>query len=176
MTAPDSLIHRGQIAEMCEIARRTPDGCFVEVGVYKGGSAYHLAKVADDQGRVLHLYDTFDGIPWRRDGIDEHPVGDFADTSVDAVRAAIPTAVIHEGTFPGTLAATGPIAFVHVDCDQYQSVRACITELWARMVPGAVMLFDDYGLLRGATLAVDESFVPERLEQTSGGHAYVRKL
>jgi len=160
---------------MCELARRTPDGCFIEVGVYKGGSAFHLAVVAQEQGRDLHLFDTFDGIPWK-DPIDTHKISDFSDVALADVQAAIPSAIFHVGIFPGTLNATGPIAFVHVDCDQYRSVKACITELWGRMRPGAIMLFDDYGILAGATEAVDAHFAQSRLEWTAAKHAFVRKL
>ena len=35
-----------------------------EVGVYKGGSAWFIAKVADERGVDLHLFDTFTGIPF----------------------------------------------------------------------------------------------------------------
>jgi O-methyltransferase len=134
----------------------------VEVGVYKGGTAYHLAEVAMEQGRAIYLYDTFTGIPWK-DEIDTHPIGDFGDTSADAVRAAIPYAKVLEGVFPDTLVEMGPIAFVHLDVDQYRSYMDCLRVLVPMMVPGGAMVFDDYGWLDGATVAVNEFFGKERV-------------
>jgi hypothetical protein len=162
VTAPHSVVSGEHIAQLCEIARGCPDGCFVEVGVYKGGTAYHLAKVAQEQRRAIYLYDTFTGIPWK-DEIDAHPIGDFGDTSADAVRAAIPYATVLEGTFPYTLVEMGPIAFVHLDVDQYRSYMDCLRVLVPMMVKGGAMVFDDYGHLHGATVAVDEFFGKDRV-------------
>lgn len=159
---------------MSVLASASPPGCLVEVGVYKGGSAWHLAKIAAIQNRTLHLFDTFSGIPFS-DEVDNHHEGDFADTSLVAVRAAIPDAVFHVGEFPATLPddLVG-IAFVHVDCDQYRSTQDAIACLFPRIVVRGVMLFDDYDCTRGATLAVQEAF-GNAVERTTMGRAYVRK-
>lgn len=176
MTAPDSLIHTEAIAEMCEIAAATPYwGCFVEVGVYKGGSAWHLAAMARRQGRDLHLFDTFTGIPFKG-VLDDHNVGDFGDCTAESVRAAIPDAKVHVGIFPTTLPINlGDVAFVHVDCDQYRSVKDCIASLWPRMLIGAVMLFDDWECTRGATRAIEEALASEQAKFTKANKLYVRK-
>src|SRR5262245_328780 len=112
------------IESIVEWAGVTPLCRFVEVGVYKGGSAWHLAKIAREQGRELHLFDTFSGIPYK-DEIDSLDIGRFADTSLEAVRKAIPDAHFYAGVFPDTMPAelTG-IAFAHIDCDQYHSVQS----------------------------------------------------
>ena len=176
MTAPGSLINIGQIEDLCDLAAGTPPGCFVEVGVYKGGSAYFLMAVAVQQGRKLHLYDTFAGMPFADPEIDkEHNIGDFADTSVEEVRAAVPDAIYHVGVFPDTFSPIGPIAFVHVDCDQYQSVYDCIDVLWRDMVPGAIMVFDDYEHTSGARKAIDDALLPSELQTMPGGQKWVRK-
>lgn len=135
-------------------------GCIVEVGVYKGGTAWHLAKVARARGVKLYLYDTFTGIPVSDPAMgDSHRVGDFGDTSFEVVRAAIPDAVICKGTFPGTLVPMGPISFVHCDCDQYQSVKDTIRTLVPLMLDGGIIVFDDYGCLQGAIRAIEEHYV-----------------
>ena len=163
---PGSLIDPATVQWMCGLAERTPQGCFVEVGVYKGGAAWHLAKVAQRQGRSIYLYDTFTGIPFR-DEIDAHAVGDFSDTSVEAVREAIPYASVVPGLFPGTLLAGTPgVAFAHIDVDQYRSTREAILALSPLMVEGGIMVFDDYGVLVSATTAVNELF--DKLEGGSG--------
>lgn len=177
MTAPDSLINIEAIGEMCLIAASTPFwGCFVEVGVYKGGSAWHLAATARRQGRALHLFDTFTGIPFK--GIlDDHEVGDFSDCAAQAVRDAIPDAYVHVGVFPATIMAIGldDIAFVHVDCDQYRSVKDCISYLWPRLICGGVMLFDDWQCTRGATRAIEDALASEEAKFTKANKLYVRK-
>lgn len=136
-----------------------PAGCFVEVGVYKGGSAAMLYRIAQESGRELHLFDTFKGIPFADEG-DSHKVGDFSDTSVEELRRHMPEARFHVGVFPETLeGVTLPkIALAHIDCDQYRSVKACCDRLGPLMAPQGLMIFDDYDCLLAARRAVDESF------------------
>lgn len=168
-----SLIHADKLIELRETARACPPGDLVEVGVYQGGSAVYLAEVAREQGRRLFLFDTFAGMPHASAAIDHHKVGDFADTSLEAVRAAIPEAIYAVGVFPATLTPdVGPIALAHIDCDQFASVRACCVELAPRMAPGGVMVFDDYDCLPGARCAVDEAF-GDRVEISKQGKARV---
>lgn len=169
---PDSLVNEGLIRAMCELAESAPPGIFVEVGVYKGGTAWHLAKIARATGRELHLFDTFSGMPCALPE-DNHRIGDFADADVEDVMALIPDAFYHVGKFPDTLNEfLQNIALVHADCDQYESVRAVIDRLGPRMVPGGLMFFDDYHCTWGCTKAVDESFPV--VERTSYTRAYVR--
>jgi asparagine synthase (glutamine-hydrolysing) len=175
MSAPDSVIHPASIEEMCKIAAATPPGCFIEVGVYKGGSAWHLARVAREQLRALHLFDTFKGIPCK-DPIDAHGIGDFGDTDWQTVQDAMPDAILHIGTFPYTFPnSLTEISFVHVDCDQYQSVRDCICMLWPRIVTGGVMFFDDWECLAGATQAIKQMTAAYPFNLTSSNKLYVRK-
>jgi len=157
---------------MMRLARQTPAGCFVEVGVYQGGSAWHLAWVARERGEKLHLFDTFNGMPFADEG-DQDPVGSFGETSLEAVREAIPDAVFHPGLFPATLPEDiGPVAFVHCDCDQYRSVSAVIERLWRLVVPGGIIVFDDVDT-PGGRRAIAEG-IGELLELD--GRKYARKL
>jgi O-methyltransferase len=143
--------------QLCQLAATAPPGCFVEVGVYQGGSAWHLANVARDQGRLLHLFDTFSGHPFA-DKDDTNKAGDFGDTDAEAVRKAVPDATLYIGVFPDTLPSwLTNIAFVHCDCDQYQSVGSVIDELWPRMVAGGIMAFDDMDT-HGGEKAIRETF------------------
>ena len=166
-----SAISEQAIEDMCGHAAQAPSGCFVEFGVYRGGSAIKLAEVARLQGRALYLYDTFTGIPLA-DEIDSHVVGDFFDTSVESVRQAIPDAIVVQGIFPESIIDMPPIAFVHVDADQYRSVKAACEIFPPLMVDNGVMVFDDYGCLDGATKAVHEHFT--NIERTRHGKALVR--
>jgi O-methyltransferase len=170
---PMSVIGPRALDDLRAAANEAPPGDFVEVGVYKGGSAAVLAEVARARGRRLFLFDTFSGMPHSELGVDHHVVGDFGDTSLEAVQKAIPGAICVPGVFPSTLYDdVGPIALAHIDCDQYASVAACCRELAPRMVTGGVMVFDDYDVLPGARRAVDEAF-GERVRISAGGKARV---
>lgn len=168
---PQSAISDDSLAELCALAVSSPAGAFVEVGVWKGGSAWHLARLAAEQGRALYLYDTFSGMPFSHPG-DSHQVGDFGDTSIEEVRAAVPDAICVPGVFPFSLVDMGPVAFVHADCDQFASVAAVCEHMPPRMADGGILYFDDYGCLDAATNAVHRAFgVPNR---TGTGKGWVR--
>jgi len=171
---PISVVHPGAIMSLCNIASYTPDGCFVEVGVFRGGTAYQLNEVAREQNRPLYLYDTFEGIPYSEpEKGDGHPVGDFNDTSLEIVTQAIPDAIITKGVFPDSMIEMPPIAFVHVDCDQYRSITETVQALGPMMVKGGVMVFDDYGLLDGATKAINELYDEDQIFLTDFGKGAV---
>lgn len=172
---PYSIIGRRGLLHMIRTARACPVGNICEVGVYQGGSAYYLYRLAMARCVQLHLYDTFSGIPFA-DDIDRHSVGEFdvGGSALVNITETMPTAVIHPGIFPSTCVDMRPLSFVHVDCDQYQSIRMCITHLYYQLTPGGVMWFDDYDSLPGARLAVDEVFDRDRVI-LSGIQAYVVK-
>jgi len=170
---PASVIAQDTLNELIETARVCPPGDFVEVGVYKGGSAARLAEVAKEQHRRLFLFDTFCGIPHADPTVDHHKVGDFNDTSLREVQAALPDAICIPGVFPGTLPAELiSIALAHIDCDQYRSVFDCCFMLAPRMVSGGVMVFDDYDCIPGAAKAVTECF-NDRVVMSARGKARV---
>jgi hypothetical protein len=170
VTKPESVVGENVIEAMLQTLKTTPaEGCIVEVGVYRGGTLWHLVHNAE--GRPVYGYDTFGGMPFQDEG-DSHRVGDFADTSLAAVQAAVPDAILISGTFPRSLIEMPSIAFAHVDCDQYQSIKDCINVLGPKMLAGGVMWFDDYGCLPSANRAVDEAFGKGRLIMSS--KAFVR--
>ena len=178
---PPSQVGQDVIQAMLVVARQAPPGPFLEVGVYQGGTAWHLGELALEQGRELWLYDTFDGIPYAGPH-DSHKVGDFRDTTYAQVALAIPHAHIIAGIFPAS--AQGPdsshrwfprerLAFVHLDCDQERAYREAIAFLRPRMARGGYMWFDDAPCLPGATQAVLEAFSPAELSLTRGKY-YVK--
>lgn len=176
-TPPPSLLFPDAIGTLIFLAANTPPGAFVEVGVYRGGTAWYLAAIAQRQERPLLLFDTFTGIPDKHPMVDEqHNVGDFGDTDVEAVKLAIPEASYFIGRFPDTvegLTFALDIAFVHVDCDQYQAVLDCIDFFYPKLCDGGVMLFDDFSHTNGGNQAVVERF--SNVMQTPQGRAFVKK-
>jgi len=167
-----SLVGEHVIKEMIELASKCPEGCFVEVGVYKGGTAQHIEKLALEQKRQFYAYDTFTGIPYKSE-IDQIPAGTFNDTSFEEVRKALPNTCVIQGIFPGSAVDMPPVAFAHLDCDQYQSIREACLYLEPHMVDGGIIWFDDYGCLRSADAAVNELY-SGRIEGAHCGKSFVR--
>jgi len=164
-----TLIHKERLFLLYQFANLSAslEGNVAELGVYKGGSAKLLAKVFEKgaKEKVVHLFDTFCGIPETNPLIDLHKKGDFATTSLDSAQQFLSdchNVVFHKGLFSATFnrVANETFCFVHIDCDVYQSVLECCEFFYPRMTCGGIMLFDDYGFLScpGAKKAVDEYF------------------
>ena len=158
---PDALPTKVQgrvITEMRTVAAATPPGCFMEVGVYQGGTAWHLCEVAKNQDRQVFLYDTFEGIPFK-DDIDHHEVGDFSDTDYDTVKSRLPYATVIKGLFPASAVPMPPIAFAHIDCDQYRAIRQSVAHVLPMMIAGGIIWFDDVvDWMPGTMQAIKEMF------------------
>lgn len=60
------------------------------------------------------------------------------------------------GLFQDTLFLDTDVAFAHIDCDWYDSVRTCLDRIAPRVSPGGIMVFDDYSSYSGCRKAVDE--------------------
>ncbi len=159
------LMSNEALDALLQAAARAPPGAFVEIGVYQGGSAERLSNLAHMQGRPIYLYDTFTGIPYQ-DAIDKHRIGDFCDGDEMLVRARCPHATVVAGCFPGSAVSMQPIAFAHLDCDQYRAHCESIDYLLPLMVKGGLMWFDDAPWLEGATQAVMERF-SDRLQMAA---------
>jgi O-methyltransferase len=72
----------------------------------------------------------------------------------------------HVGVFPNLELPPGPFAFVHLDCDLFQSYADGLAYFWPRMSQGAYLVMDDYGVwsCAGATRAADDYFKALDLE------------
>jgi O-methyltransferase len=138
------------------------EGCFVEVGIYTGGSASHLTKIAEERNQKIFLYDTFSGLPYKDDD-DPHGIGAFSHTDFDGIKNALPYAEVIKGIFPECVVEMPSVAFAHLDVDQYKSYIDCITYLKPKMLSGGIMFFDDYEL-PGAKRAIDELIGVENLK------------
>lgn len=164
-----TLVSRDRCWILYSLCRQSfaQDGDIWECGVYKGGTAALLARLIYDNssGKMLHLFDTFEGMPKTDPHIDYHQKGQFADTSLDIVRSFIKhddAVVYHPGTIPESFInlEKARIAFAHVDVDIKQSVFDCCEFIFPRLSVGGFMVFDDYGSpsCAGARQAVDEYF------------------
>lgn len=120
------------------------EGLLLEFGVADGASLTHLAGATT---RPLHGFDSFEGLPENWSGTFERKGKFGRGGRLPPVPA---TVSLHRGwfddTLPRFLAAhpDAPAAFVHVDCDIYSSTVTIFRELAPRLVPGTVIVFDEY--------------------------------
>jgi hypothetical protein len=176
-TPPPSQVGPETIAELIATARGTPPGAFLEVGVYQGGTAWHLWKLAREQQRDLFLFDTFNGIPYAEPNLDSHKVGDFAGVDAFEIHRLLPGAIIVEGIFPESAEPMElpALAFVHLDCDQYRSVKEAALYLREYVVPGGIIWLDDSPCLAGAMRAAREVFGDDLLMSRTQKHYWRRE-
>jgi hypothetical protein len=119
------------------------DGLYLELGVKKGGTVRDIANMTEN---VVHGFDSFVGLP-----------EDWAGTALRKGRFStggklpkVPANVrLYAGWFDDSLPKfaaehAGPIAFAHIDCDLYSSTRTFFEVLGERIVPGTVLVFDEY--------------------------------
>lgn len=161
-------------------------GDLIETGVWKGGTAALFAKLIREHSphsRQLHLFDTFAGMPPTHEHDTYYKGGEFADTSLDAVRAKVNDEFVqfHAGLIPDTFAGCEDLrfCFAHIDLDVYQSIRDACAFVYPRLAVGGVMVFDDYAwsTCPGARRAVDEFFASRVMRPLvlSNGQAIVFK-
>ncbi len=155
------------IYQFAKYSNALPGVC-AEVGAYRGGTARLIARSCPDKS--VHVFDTFAGMPQSRPDIDRHKEGDFSDTSFDDVQSYLgdcDNVRLHPGQFPATAQTLQDTRFglVNVDVDIYQSALACLEFFYPRVVPGGVILLDDYEWegCPGIKKAVDD-FMPDKPE------------
>jgi hypothetical protein len=117
-------------------------GYYLEFGVYKGGSIRFLAKHLG-AAQTVHGFDSFRGLQ-------ESWSGDSFSFDLEGRPPKVPDNVIlHQGFFADTLPGwleqnPGPAAFVHIDSDLYDPARCVFEYLEDRIVPGTIIVFDEY--------------------------------
>lgn len=137
-------------------------GDFVECGVNYGFLSSAIMKDLDwnSTGRTFYLLDTYAGIDDRYLS-DQERAGGVAEknrklveegvytSNIDTVRKNFsewPKAKVIQGTIPDTLADidSEQIAYLHIDLNCTLPEVAALEYLWERLVPGAIILLDDY--------------------------------
>jgi hypothetical protein len=177
MTSPERIV--ALCDAMRYLSRNSIEGAIVECGVWRGGSMMAAAAVLLEQGdteRELYLYDTFEGMtePTQHDvdfrgrtaaGLLSYHEGPVAEASLDEVRLnmartayPIDRCRFVVGKVEETLTHTRPakIALLRLDTDWYESTKQEMLHLFPLLVPGGVLVLDDYGAWEGARRAVDD--------------------
>lgn len=120
------------------------DGWILEFGVATGRTLNQFAKWLPN--KFVFGFDGFEGLP--EDWTSRMRRGFFARDSLPRVRSNCQLVVgWFDQTLPGFKAnriKNGPIALLHVDCDLYSSTVTVLNNLRENIVPGTVIVFDEY--------------------------------
>lgn len=146
-------------------------GAVVEFGCYAGTTSLYLRRLLDDvcHDGPFHVYDSFAGLP-EKSALDISAAGEqFRPGELHATKkqflrnfhkAGLVPPVIHKGWFDRLTDADvpGEIMFAFLDGDYYESIRDSLHLITPKLMPGAVVIVDDYAneALPGAHRAVDE--------------------
>lgn len=184
MTSTDRMFALYKAVEY--ISQNHISGDIVECGVWRGGSAMICAytlKTFRDTNRTIYLYDTYSGMPepgmydrtvlgnnpahkiWKlslKEAADTWCYATLKEVKKNLYRTKYPKTKIRfiEGKVEDTIPAHAPrrIALLRLDTDWYSSTYHELLHLYPRLVPGGVLIIDDYGHWKGAQKAVDTYF------------------
>jgi predicted O-methyltransferase YrrM len=159
--------------------QRSLGGDFAECGVFAGMSVFFTAGFCN--ARYVAL-DSFEGLskPVKNDG--EH----FSEFDL---RAPIEVAQKTLNRFENVYLIKGWIpesfneleeseySFVNIDVDLYEPTKDSIEYFWPKVMPGGVLICDDYGSEKtpGAKIAIDEYFFNYNIETLDTGQAIIFK-
>lgn len=182
MTSPQRIFAATQAARY--VIDAGIDGAIVECGVWRGGSSMAMALASIQRGdtsREFYLFDTYEGMsaPTAEDtdvygtsaaktfeatrtGADSSAwcLADLDDVRRNVDSTGYDPARVHYGkgkveeTLPGQ--APEKIALLRLDTDWYASTKHELETLYPRLVPGGVLIIDDYGHWQGSRKAVDD--------------------
>lgn len=136
------------------------DGLWLEFGTGAGNTTRELCEYVSDK---LYTFDWFGGLPedWIYDPNDNVAgvikAGSFGIRNINKLskflgwltKATNNKAIILVGLFKDTLpdflaTMSEKVAFIHIDCDIYSSTSTVLTLLKDRILPGTVILFDEF--------------------------------
>lgn len=176
-----SMLGRDRLNSLFTIAKNCCEhdlpGNFVECGVAAGGSSALLAwviKTYSKRPRFLYCFDTFEGMPdpTIEDSHANTPANDTgwgAGTCAAPMQSLIdicekmgvagiirPAKGLFKHTLPEKSQEIGPIAFLHMDGDWYESTNDILENLYEQVIPQGYIQVDDYGHWDGCKKALHE--------------------
>jgi len=141
---------------LVEQTQKLESGAYIEIGVWKGGSGALIAKRMDLCAikETIYLCDTFKGVVKAGPNDPVYKGGEHGDASEDNVIDLISSLKIStkikvlKGVFPEStqhLVEPQAFRFCHIDVDVYNSAKDIVDWIFDKLVPGGVIVFDDYG-------------------------------
>jgi hypothetical protein len=151
-------------------------GDFVECGVWHGYSFAVITEYLDfaDIDKQLYLYDTYEGIPeeYNSENRSNRVYNKENKDNRDAIYNGVierfkkfPNINIVRGMVPDTFKDACPdrISLLHIDMNSTASELAALEALFDRVVPGGMIVFDDYGWSSyKAQKTAEDAFMKER--------------
>jgi Macrocin-O-methyltransferase (TylF) len=120
-------------------------GLVLEFGVATGSTIRCLSGSAPLLDRRIYGFDWFKGLPepWAN-----YPVGHFAcDVPEVPDNVELVIGKFDETLVPFLAKHQDSAALVHIDCDLYSSTRVVLSHLTPRIVPGTVIVLDEYWIV-----------------------------
>ncbi len=157
------------------VRKKAVPGDLMECGVWRGGACIFMAGYLKNHGmagRKIIVADSFDGVPEstllqdKGLSLDKSRYPELA-VSLDEVKAnfkayGLLDETVHflKGWFKDTLQDTPSrhLALLRLDGDLYESTMDALTALYDRVVPGGVVIIDDWGVLPACRGAVEDFF------------------
>ena len=141
---PKLLGHATSVFRMAMDQARE-DGLVMEFGVYHGTSIRQIAALARYD---VHGFDSFEGIP---EAWNNERAGSY---STDGAMPEVPANVhLHAGWFEDSIPvfrqsdaahSISPVRFMNIDCDLYSSTKTVLDQFHSQIVPGTVLVFDEF--------------------------------
>lgn len=174
-STPDRM---GKLIAHLDLYRRIVGlpGHIVECGVFKGASLIRWATFRSlleaEHSRRIIGFDAFGRFPASGDDDDHGFVERFSSDAGDGISVGeLQLCFRYKGfsnveLIEGDVLTTVPeyvsdhpetrIALLHLDLDIYEPTLAALEALFDRVVPGGIVVVDDYGTVNGATRALDK--------------------
>jgi len=180
-----------ELWRLIEQSAKLEYGSIIEIGVWRGGTGALIAKQSINCGinNPVYLCDTFTGVVKTGTKDSKYKGGEHANTSRKTVEELVFNQLklnnvqILEGVFPDQTSheiEQEKFRFCHIDVDVYQSAKDIVDWIWERMVPGGIIVYDDYGFMGcdGITKYVEEqiTYKDRLIFHNLNGHAVVVKL
>ena len=174
-------------------------GHVIECGVFKGASFIRFATfrsiLESQHSRRLIGFDAFGAFPQPEDVRDKAFVDEFESNAGQGIpREDLERALLQKGFTNFDLVAGDinttladycdghpelRISALHIDVDVYEPTLTALRLLYPRVVPGGLLILDDYGTVAGETRAFEDYFSDQspRLRKLPISHipAYVVK-
>jgi O-methyltransferase len=190
----NTLVDIFRCFELWELAGKVhgldPGAAFIEIGVWRGGTAAVVGKKLSQLNAEIPFYlaDTYTGVKKSSDKDAFYFDNEHADTSEEMVREILQDKYHHyvflNGIFPEDTAHLipegGRFGYCHIDVDVYNSASDVVDWIWDKLIPGGVIVFDDYGFhtCTGITQFVNEQKLKNdrMIIHNLNGHAIMVKV
>ncbi len=174
MESTDNVLRRQRHYVLNYLLRNADlkNGDVCEVGCWRGLSAYQIATYVKSQDIdvTFHIFDSFEGLSeiisadrYEHEKRDLKSIRKQFSCPLEKVQdnmREFDFIKYYKGWIPERFPEVKDetFSFVHIDVDLYQPTYSSCEFFYARLSPGGIMVFDDYGCIQfpGAKRAIDE--------------------